>query len=381
MQQLWKCSLFLLMLSSSLPAADGDLAAALSRLRAVRPLGAGHRDAVAVVKQVASASPSELTQILAAMDGVNPIAENWIRGAAEAVAQRSGIHLPVADLEAFLMNAEHSPRARRLAYEFIAAVDRSAESRLIPRLLNDSSLELRRDAVAQILDGAAKIAGKEEQVKSFQTAFMHARDLDQIKAAATKLKELGSPANVSRHMGFVLTWHILGPFDNAGDAGWNVAYPPESTIDLNAKYEGLRGQVQWIDNTTSDDYGKVDLTTALDKHKGAVAYAYAAFQADREQPCELRLSSPNANKIWLNSELLSETHVYHAGDPIDQYIGHGQLKTGHNSILIKICQNEQTEEWAQRWEFKLRVCDKIGSAILSLDRVGELGGIAGSGGQ
>ena len=49
--------------------------------------------------------------------------------------------------------------------------------------------ELRRDAVAQVLDGAAKVTTKEEQVKSFQTAFMHARDLDQIKAA-----ELNAPS-------------------------------------------------------------------------------------------------------------------------------------------------------------------------------------------
>jgi hypothetical protein len=381
MQKLREGSLLLLMICSSLPAADRDLSGALLRLRAVQLAGAGHRDAVAAAQQVAAASPSELTQILAAMDGVNPVAENWIRGAAEAVAQRSGKQLPVESLEGFLMNAEHSPRARRLAYEFIAAVDRSAESRLIPRLLDDSSLELRRDAVAQVLEGAVKAATKDEQVKSFQTAFEHARDLDQIKAAAAKLKDLGAPANISRHMGFVLTWHILGPFDNAGDAGWNVAYPPESTIDLAAECEGQKGRIKWIDHTTSDEYGKVDLTKALDKHKGAVAYAYAAFQTAQEQPCELRLSSPNSNKIWLNGKLLTENHVYHAGDPIDQYVGQGQLKRGLNSILVKVCQNEQTEDWAQRWEFKLRVCDKIGSAIVSLERVEELGEVGRGAGK
>jgi hypothetical protein len=33
-----------------------------------------------------------------------------------------------------------------------------------------------------------------------------------------------------------------------------------------------------------------------------------------------------------------------------------------------IAQNEQTEAWAQDWKFQLRVCDDIGTAILSADR-------------
>jgi hypothetical protein len=66
---------------------------------------------------------------------------------------------------------------------------------------------------------------------------------------------------------------------------------------------------------------------------------------------------------------VSETHVYHANGALDQYIAKGQLKQGKNAILLKICQNEQTEEWAQLWQFQLRVCDAIGTAILSQDRL------------
>jgi hypothetical protein len=53
---------------------------------------------------------------------------------------------------------------------------------------------------------------------------------------------------------------------------------------------------------------------------------------------------------------------------LDQYRMRGQLKAGKNTILIKLCQNEQTEEWAQRWQFQLRVCDATGTAVLSADR-------------
>ena len=367
MSRCWPGVLALSLLAASTSGQDADLAAALAKIRAVQPLGAGHRDAVAAAKIAAAAQPGELPQILAAMDGAGPIAENWLRGAAEAVAQRGGKELSLAGLESFLADPKHSPRGRRLAYELIAAVDPTAESRLIPTLLDDPSVELRRDAVAQVLDAAAKAEGK-TAADLYAKAFRHSRDHDQIKAAAAKLKELSAPPDIARHMGYVMQWKLIGPFDNTDDAGWDTAYPPETAIDLAAEYPGQKGRVKWIDAATSDDYGLVDLTKAQDKHKGAVTYAYASFAAGQAGPCELRLTSPNANKVWLNGELLSANHVYHANDPLDQYVARGSLKKGVNAILVKVCQNEQEEDWAQRWEFKLRVCDSIGTAILATDR-------------
>jgi hypothetical protein len=353
---------------------DAALKAALAKIRAIAPQGAGQREAVAAARVAAASDTAQIPLLLAAMDGVNPLAENWLRGAVEAVASRTvaqGNKLPVAELEAFLAETGHSPRGRRLAYELVAGVDPSAERRLIPTLLDDPSLELRRDAVAQVLAAAAKTEPKDAARAAYQKAFHHARDLDQIKESAKQLKELGAAPDISRHMGFVPTWKIIGPFDNVGDRGWDTAYPPETKIDLTAELDGQKGKVRWIDHTTQDDYGAVDLAAALDKHKGAVAYAYTELIVGRGQPCDLRISSPNANKVWLNGELLTANHVYHANNPIDQYVGRGTLRPGKNSILVKACQNEQTEEWAQAWAFKLRVCDAVGTAILSADRTPE----------
>ena len=36
-----------------------------------------------------------------------------------------------------------------------------------------------------------------------------------------------------------------------------------------------------------------------------------------------------------------------------------------NVILLKICQNELQEKYADPWKFQLRVCDTAGTAILS----------------
>lgn len=360
-----------LFVSIDLAAEPLDLNAELSKLRAVGPMGVGHREAVAAAKAASTAPAESLPQVLGAMDGAGALAENWLRGIAEAVAQRaveSGNGLPVKSLEAFLADTTHSPRARRLAYELIATVDPGAEARLIPTLLDDPSVELRRDAVAQLLTAAEKVQDKQQSIAHFQKAFRHARDLDQIKAAAEKLKALEQPVDIARHMGFLQTWKVIGPFDNVNDKGWDFAYPPEMKVDLAAEYDGQKGKVKWIEHTTTDDYGAVDLNKVQGNHKGAIAYAYTELIAENPQPCELRLACINANKVWLNGELLTSNHVYHAGDEIDQYIAPGQLKQGKNSILLKICQNEQTEPWAQNWKFQLRVCDAVGTAILSPDR-------------
>jgi hypothetical protein len=350
-----------------------DLSQPLAVIRAVAPQGKGHATAIQAVQKVSQASAADLPQILAAMDGANPIATNWLRVAAEAVAQRATGEgkLPKSDLEKFLADAKHAPRARRLAYELVASVDATAEQRLIPTLLDDPSLELRRDAVAQLLAAAAKETDKSAALAAYQKSFRHSRDLDQIKESAAKIRELRGEPHIAAHMGYVLNWKLIGPFDNLDDKGWDVAYPPETKVDLAAELEGQKGKVKWLQHITADDYGRVDLNKILANHKGAIAYAYVEFVADRDQPCDLRMGTSNASKVWLNGELVGATHVYHANEVIDQYIAKGQLRRGKNSLLLKICQNEQTEAWAQDWAFQFRVCDAIGTAILSQDRPGQ----------
>jgi hypothetical protein len=50
---------------------------------------------------------------------------------------------------------------------------------------------------------------------------------------------------------------------------------------------------------------------------------------------------------------------------MDQYKLRCHLRRGANTILVKCCQNEQTESWTAEWEFQLRVCDSTGTALLS----------------
>jgi hypothetical protein len=373
--------------------AQVDVEPLLEPLRAVDAKGKGHRAAIGAWQRLAKADAAQVPHILAGMDGAGILACNWIRAAVETIVARhleQGGELPVRDLEQFLANTKHAPRARRLAYELVAQVDDDAESRLIPSLLDDPSPELRYDAVAWTAAAAERlVAGgdREAGLKKYQQAFSAARDPDQVQRLANTLEELGEPPNLADHFGFLLRWQLVGPFDHTGGEGYDIAYPPEAEVSLNAVYPGKMDDVRWIEVETGDNKtGIVDVNDAFERpkswngsseesnpelwrrFKGVVTYAFTEFLADEAQDVELRLGTRNGHKVWLNGELIVANNVYHAGMFIDQYVGRGRLKPGRNEILVKIAQNEQTQSWAQSYSFQLRVCDQYGTAILSTDR-------------
>ncbi len=350
-----------------------ELERELETLRSVGPKGAGHTQAIRAWKEVVQADARALPTVLASMDGAGILASNWIRSAAETIADRqlkAGTALPTDALDAFVRDTSHSPRSRRLAFEILVRVDDAARERIIPGLSQDPSLELRRDAIAMTIDRANKLEQTDKRAASgaYQDAFVNARDVDQIKAIATALAKLNVSVDLPAHFGFIMNWNLIGPFDNKDKRGFDVAYAPENEIKLTAEHMGVEGKVIWKRHTTREDFGVVDLTVALAKHKGAICYAFNEFNSASERDCELRIGCINANKVWLNGKLITTNEVYHAGQDIDQYRGVGRLRKGKNQILVKICQNEQTENWAQKWEFQLRICDELGTAILDTGR-------------
>jgi hypothetical protein len=96
---------------------------------------------------------------------------------------------------------------------------------------------------------------------------------------------------------------------------------------------------------------------------GAAGYAFAAVHSPKEQPVEIRIGSNNAIKVFLNGQVAYAHEEYHHGQKMDQYVAPVTLTAGRNEILVKVCQNEQTEDWAQSWSFQLRICDGVGTAV------------------
>lgn len=370
----------LLALTAGLHGAD-DLSGALRTLRAVGPKGEGNEAASEAWKVVARVDVGQVGEVLKALDGANPLAANWIRTAIDSVCERSLREegtLPQKALEQFVLETSHDPRGRRLAYEWLVKADPKAEERIVPQFLNDPSVELRREAVARLIEQgeAAKKAEKsEEAVRLFQEAFAAARDRDQVDLPAKRLKELGHEVDLVRHDGMIVDWMVIGPFDNTEEAGFDKVYPPETEFDVEAKYKGKRDQVGWIPYHSKSRVGRTELYEALAEtlvdiseklhEREVVGYASAEFNSPKEQAVQIRSASTNALKIWVNGKLVDEHKAYHAGSQFDQFTAEAMLRKGKNRILVKVCQNAQTQAWTEKFGFQLRVCDAVGSGILS----------------
>ncbi len=349
------------------------VATLLSALREVGPQAKGHAQAAAAWAELARQPAGRMPQLLAGLDGANPLAANWIRTAIDALAERqlaAGQPLPAAELERFLRDTSHNPRGRRLAYELLLRVDPAARERFLPHMLEDPSPEMRRDAVARLMDQAQARAAQDQPaaLALYRRALASARDIDQVAAIADRLRKLGHPVDLARQLGYIVRWKVIGPFDNTGGRGFDQVYPPEKEFRPDATYPGKHGPVRWKDYTSRDDYGMVDFNQALGEEKAVVGYAVTEFVSDRRQEVEIRMTSFNAPKLWVNGRLIAQYPIYHSGGQPDQYVHRVVLEPGTNRILVKACQNELTADWAREWAFRLRVCDASGAAVLSADR-------------
>ena len=336
--------------------------------------GQGHAEARNAMSELVEINPTDVVDILHGFDSKNVLALNWLRAAVDSVlesAHQNGKTIPLRELQAFLADTQNNENARRVAYEWIVQLDDSLRTNILLNSLNDPSLEIRREAVTEAVSASLKIkdAQKEVALSQLKTILSSARDIDQIEQITTHIESLGGTVDLPRHFGFLMTWNLVGPFDNSGTKGFDVAYPPEANVALDKTLEGKAGSVQWFEHTTMDPYGMMDLNVIMpEKYKGAIVYAYTTFDSSEDRDVEIRMGCVNGNKIWVNGKLITSNHVYHANTSIDQYIAKARLHKGENEILVKVAQNEQEESWAQRWQFQLRICDKYGTAVLASGR-------------
>lgn len=350
--------------------------APVEQIRKVGREGAGNAEAATAWNALTALGPEMLVPVLAAMDGSSPLARNWMRTAVETVFERelrAGKTLPGDAIKAFVLDRSNEPNARRLAFDLYMKLAPDAAAALVPGFADDPSTALRRDAVARLLaEGKEQLeAGERDRsLATLNEALDAARDADQIDAVAKLLREkLEQQVDLPKHFGFLSYWHLIAPFDNTDRSGFDKPYPPETSIDLTAEYEGKEGKpVRWREHATPDDYGMVDFNQPFGPLKQVVGYAYTEFDAAEARDAQLRLGCKNAWKVWFNGELLFGRDEYHRGQRIDQYSLPVRLKKGKNTLLVKACQNEQEQDWTVQWEFQIRVCDATGTAILAADR-------------
>jgi hypothetical protein len=343
----------------------------VAAVRAVGPNGAGSAAAAKAWPVLARADVGQLPVLLAGMDGANPVARNWLRAAIDPILDRAANDkqpVPAAALEAFLRDAGHDPQARRLAYELVVKAEPAAADRLLPGLLDDPNSDLRRDAVARVIDQADMLfdGGKRDESKPvYLRALAAGRERDQLDKVTKRLGELGEKINLADYQGYVRRWKAVGPFPNPDGKGIDTAYPPEPRPDFAAEYDGKAGKVRWKDYNSTKENALIDLNEAVATNPESVAYAAAEFHSPAARDAEIRLGCFTAFKLWVNGELALVRGDAYTGMKPDHYVAKVRLKAGANAILVKIGQETPPPQLPppNHWRFLLRVCDPTGAAI------------------
>ena len=350
-------------------AQNSELLTALETIKTVDVGGQGHDQAIKALAILNQAGADDVPAMLGAMQGANKLALNWLRGAIQTALAKGP--LPRKEIESYLNDTSGSHMGRLMAFELLSDFDDSYAKNNVARMLQDPSLPVRQLAVADLIVKAQAAEEPSDAVGMLAYALPHTREVDQVMKIVKMLSERGIQIDLQNQLGFVANWHIVGPFDNTGETGFNTAMGPEidpANIDIEATFNDSKSgeSVSWISHNTLDPTGSVDVNKILGSEKGVVAYAYNEFNSEEEQNVEIRIGCINGNKVWLNGVEILSNEIYHVGMMPDQFVGKATLQKGANSILFKVCQNEQTEAWANLWAFQLRVCQADGKAVAAV---------------
>jgi hypothetical protein len=342
---------------------------AIATIAKAGPGGVGSAEARRARDLLARQNAQVLPKLLIALDTKNVVAANWYRTAFDEIASREltrpAPQIPREAIASYVREPQHSGRARRLGLSVLERLDPAIRTQLLPGWLDDP--EFRRDAVEHALsqgDLALKEKRTEQALESYEQAFLHARESDQVLQAVGKLKSVGRTVDPVAHLGFVNRWWLVGPFPAPAMTGFAAEFPPEKQVDLQAEYDGADGKVRWKLHQTPDQLGETNLIQAIAAVKEAVGYAYAEIDSPSEQQVELRCSADDNLSVWLNGEKVLARDQWLNGTRLDRFITPVTLKAGTNRVLVKICQGPQhvNPEVPNNWSFQLRFCDASGVA-------------------
>ncbi len=156
-------------------------------------------------------------------------------------------------------------------------------------------------------------------------------------------------------------WLVLGPFDNTAGIGYDTAYIPEDTtqIDRTAEYDSIGGKVSWRKHTDDAFNGLIDFGRNVDWR---VSYAWTTVTSPDEREVQLRIGSDDQAKVWLNGE---QVYSFETGRwiVVDKDIVPVTLKAGKNTILVKVCNEELS------WGFYMRFTDENGEPFDDLQYI------------
>ena len=319
--------------------------------------------------RLSQADASVLPALLEGMNTKETVAANWLRLAVDRIVERElkvgGKAIDSAKVLAFVKDPAKHGRARRYALDLLDQLTPGTSEKLFPDWLDDP--EFRYDAVARILTMAKGISRATVYEQLHRTAFEKTRDLEQARKAAAALD---GKVSIGEQFGFLMDWHLIGPFDGKKQKGFHLSYSPEKKVDLKEELDGQAGKVRWVrykvdeKQSSGNRHALVNLREkrALGDADDAVAYAYTEFTVEKAMQAEMRGAADDNLTVWLNGEKVFAFEEWRNGVRHDRHIFAVKLKEGKNTVLVKVCQSMAPNP-EPNWEFCLRVVDATGKGI------------------
>ncbi|EGF26229.1 hypothetical protein [Rhodopirellula baltica] len=355
--------------------------------------GVGHSDAMKAMSaqpKSADVSPAQLFATLDSMSHAEPRAKNWLRllasqqiEAAESNAVTTGkLNSLREDLLVFFNDRSHDGDARYLIYRHLVDENPDRRETLLEQAVDDPFIPLRYLAIERKMKQAEQFEG-EEAIEAYLELLPLARHPNHLREITASLKKLDRPVQLAKQLAMITQWQVIAPFGNKDSEGFDHVYEveteyAESPLDHELVRQSFKAAttsegddkttgetLTWQTLSTDDNAGMVDLNPTYDNAKDAIAYAVCFFELPEGETtdAQARLGCINGNKAWINGQPVLSNEVYHSGSSIDQYVSNCQLRPGLNSVLLKICQNNQTQPWAQDWQFQFRLTDSTGRGI------------------
>ncbi|MBW8886393.1 MAG: tetratricopeptide repeat protein [Fibrobacteres bacterium] len=157
-------------------------------------------------------------------------------------------------------------------------------------------------------------------------------------------------------LGLVRKWWAVGPFSNISGSGFDIAYPPEASVELGKEYAGKNGnQVRWFPISLEAPATWVYSQNHLPSENSILYFATQA-EVPKDRQAWISFGASGSFKVFVNDKLVLADRVFrNTGE--DAFSQEVTLKKGMNRILVKLGNEERNSN------FQLRLLDADGRGL------------------
>lgn len=186
--------------------------------------------------------------------------------------------------------------------------------------------------------------------------------------------EISEAGELEDGMGLVRQWWAIGPFSNVSGSGFDKAYPPEASIDLDKDYDGKNGnRVKWFPVALQEPASWVFSQNHLPADN-AILYFATHVESPQERKAWLSFGASGSFKVFLNDKLVLADRVFrNTGE--NAFAQEVVLKKGPNRILIKLGNEDRYSN------FQARLYDLEGRGLADFRIAKPIGGYPRDKGQ